>query len=320
MANAQLIIQNGSQIMEVAAEEGVIWETTRKGVPGKLTFSVVKDEALNFQEGNAVRFIYDGVKIFYGFVFTKKRSSNDLIAVTCYDQLRYFKNKDTYVYKNKTASEFLQMLIADFNMKAGKIENTGFKIPSRIEDNKTLFDMVQSALDFTLQSTRKMYVLYDDFGAVTLQNIESMKLDLLIDEETGESFDYTSSIDSNTYNKIKLSFENKDKGTREIYIAQDSKRMNDWGILQLFETIQNNVNGKAKADALLSLYNQKTRDLSIKKAFGDPRVRAGSSLGVGLYLGDITVANYMIVENVKHTFNENEHYMDLRLIGGEFIA
>lgn len=320
MSKAQLIIQNGAKIMEPAVEEGIVWETTRKGVPGKLTFKVVKDEALGFHEGNAVRFIYDGVKIFYGFVFTKKRSSNDLFAVTCYDQLRYFKNKDTYVYKNKTASEFLHMLIADFNMKAGKIENTGFKIPSRVEDNKTLFDMNQNASDITLQNTRKMFVLYDDFGAVALQNIESMKLDLLIDEESGESFDYTSSIDSTTYNKIKLSYENKEKGKREIYIAQDSKNMNDWGTLQFFETIQENVNGKAKADALLSLYNQKSRNLSVRRAFGDSRVRAGSGVGVGLYLGDITVANYMVVENAKHTFNESDHYMDLRLIGGEFVA
>lgn len=320
MAKAQLIIQNGSQIMGPAVEEGIVWETTRKGAPGKLTFTVVKDEALGFHEGNPVRFIYDGAKIFYGFVFTKKRSNNDLINVTCYDQLRYLKNKDSYVHKNKTASEFLQMLIGDFKLKAGKIENTGMKIPSRIEDKKTLFDMVQNALDLTLQSTRKMYVLYDDFGAIALQNIESMKLDLLIDEESGENFDYTSTIDSNTYNKIKLSFENKEIDKREIYIAQDSKNMNEWGTLQFFETIQENVNGKAKADALLALYNQKSRSLSVKRAFGDPRVRGGSSVGVGLYLGDVTVANYMVVENVKHTFNESDHHMDLRLFGGEFVA
>ncbi len=306
--------------MEPIVEEGIVWETTRNGVPGKLTFTVVKDEALNFQEGNNVRFTYNGVKIFYGYVFTKKRTSNDLITVTCYDQLRYLKNKDTYKYVNKTASEFLKKIIADFRLKAGDIENTSFKIPSRSEDNKTLFDMIQSALDITLRNTRKLYVLYDNYGSLNLKNIESMKLDLLIDEESGESFDYTSSIDSNTYNKIKLSYENKEKSTRDIYIVKDSKHMNEWGVLQFFETIQENVNGKAKADALLSLYNQKTRNLSVQRVFGDTRVRAGSSVGVGLSLGDITVANYMVVENAKHTFNESDHYMDLQLIGGGFIA
>jgi len=37
-------------------------------------------------------------------------------------------------------------------------------------------------------------------------------------------------------------------------------------------------------------------------------------------VGDLTVANFMMVESVKHTFNESDHRMDLKLIGGDFIA
>lgn len=306
--------------MEPVVEEGIVWETARKGVPGKLTFSVVKDKALKLEEGNAVRFLYKGKKIFFGFVFTKKQSKKELIQVTCYDQLRYFKNKDTYVYKNKTASEFIKMMAADYRLNTGKVESTGFKIKSRVEDNKELFGMMQNALDLTLDNTRKMFVLYDDFGALTLQNIESMKLNLMIDEETGESFDYTSSIDSNTYNKIKLARENKKTGKREIFIAQDSKNMNNWGVLQHFETIQEGVNGKANADALLALHNRKSRNLNMNRVFGDTRVRGGSSVIVKLNLDDVKLLNYMVVDNVKHTFKESEHVMDLKLIGGDFVA
>lgn len=306
--------------MEPAVEDGIVWETSRKGSPGKLSFSVVKDQALQFEEGNAVRFKKDGQNVFFGFVFTKKRSKDGLISVTAYDQLRYLKNKDTYVYTNKTASEFIKMVANDFRMNTGTIEDTGFKIASRVEDNKTLFDMFQNALDLTMNSTKKMYILYDNNGKLTLRNLEKMKLDLLLDEETGENFDYTSSIDSNTYNKIKLSYENEKKGKREIYIAQDSKNMNQWGVLQYFETIQEGTNGKAKADALLALYNRKTRSLSMSKAFGNIYVRGGNMLVVRLNLDDVKLMNYMIVENVKHTFNENEHFMDLQLIGGEFNA
>lgn len=306
--------------MEPAVEDGIVWETSRKGSPGKLTFSVVKDQALQFEEGNAVRFKKDGQNVFFGFVFTQKRSKDGLISVTAYDQLRYLKNKDTYVYTNKTASEFIKMVANDFRMNTGTIEDTGFKIASRVEDNKTLFDMFQNALDLTMNSTKKMYILYDNNGKLTLRNLEKMKLDLLLDEETGENFDYTSSIDSNTYNKIKLSYENEKKGKREIYIAQDSNNMNKWGVLQHFETIQEGTNGKAKADALLALYNRKTRSLSMNKAFGNIYVRGGNMLVVRLNLDDVKLMNYMIVENVKHTFNENEHFMDLQLIGGEFNA
>ena len=79
-------------------------------------------------------------------------------------------------------------------------------------------------------------------------------------------------------------------------------------------------NGKAKADGMLALYNRKSRKLHINKVFGDPTVRGGTTLGVQMYLGDITVAHFMLVETVKHTFKESDHRMDLKLIGGDFVA
>lgn len=320
MNNIELIIQNDSNIYYPVVEEGITWETTRKGVPGVLNFTVVKDGVLNFQEGNAVRLKVNGNNVFYGFVFKKERDKGNTIRVTAYDQLRYLKNKDTYVYANKTASDVVKMIAADFKLNVGTIEDTGYIIASRVEDNKTLFDIIQNALDLTLQNRKKLYVLYDDFGKLTLKNVESMKLNLMIDDETAENYSYTSSIDGETYNKIKLSYENKETGKREIYISQDTSNINQWGVLQYFETIEETTNGKVKADALLSLYNRKTRNLTIKNAFGDVRVRGGSSIIINLNLGDVIVQNYMIVEKTKHTFKNNEHFMDLTLKGGDFIA
>lgn len=147
-----------------------------------------------------------------------------------------------------------------------------------------------------------------------------MRVGILIDAETGQNFEYTSSIDGETYNKIKLSYENEKEGKRDIYVAQDSSHINEWGVLQYYENIKEDVNGKAKADALLSLYNQKTRNLTIDKAFGDVRVRAGASVAVSLDLGDITVNNFMVVEKARHLFEESCHTMDLTLRGGEFVG
>lgn len=318
--NVELLIQNGSKVYIPIVEEGITWQTERKGSPGELKFNVLKDAAINFTEGNAVRMKVDGKNVFYGFIFSKKRDKEGIISVTAYDQLRYFKNKDTYVYTNKTAGEFIKMLASDFQMQTGTLEDTGYKIPSRVEENSTLFDMVQSALDVTLENKKQMYVMFDDFGKITLKNISSMILNLLIDEETGENFIYTSSIDTNTFNKVKLTYENEDTGKRDVYIAQDSNNINNWGVLQYFDTLQKGENGKAKADALLALYNKKTRNLSISKALGDTRVRAGCMIVVQLNLGDVNVQNLMLVEKCKHTFSESEHFMDLTLRGGEFVA
>lgn len=308
------------RIFECAVQEGVQWETHCKGSPGKLTFNIIKDEMLGFYEGDAVRFDYDGHKIFFGFVFTKKRSNNRIISVTCYDQLRYFKNKDTYVYVNKTAAQVLQMIAEDFRLKTGIVANTKHVIASRVEDNQELFTIMDNALSETTLHTGDLYVLYDDYGELNLRDIKMLKSNLLIDEESGETFEYTTSIDENTYNKIKLVRENKKTGKREIYIAQDSSKINEWGVLQMTDKLDENENGKAKADGMLALYNRKSRKLHINKVFGDPTVRGGTTLGVQMYLGDLTVANFMLVETVKHTFKESDHRMDLKLIGGDFVA
>ncbi len=318
--NTELLIQHGSKVFLPAVEEGITWSTERKGCPGELRFRVVGDDVLSIAEGDAVRLRVNGTNVFYGFVFNLSRDKEQLITVTAYDQLRYLKNKDTYVYENKTAGELIKMIAADFQMQTGYIENTGFKIASRVEENTSLFDMIQNALDLTLQNQSYMYVMYDDFGKITLKGLDNMRLDLLIDEETGENFNYTSSIDEETYNQVKLTYDNEKTGRREIYIAKHGANINQWGVLQYFDTLQEGENGQAKADALLSLYNKKTRNLSISNAFGDIRVRAGSMVVVMLNLGDVKIKNLMIVEKCKHEFKEGEHYMNLTLRGGEFIA
>lgn len=306
-------------------EEGIEWSTERRGAPGKLSFKVLKDDVIRFGEGAAVRLRVDGKNLFFGFVFSKKRDKKQIVTVTAYDQLRYLNNKDTYVYENKTASQLIRMIAADFRLNPGTIEDTKYVIASRVEDNTSLFDMIGNALDLTLQNRKEMFVLFDDSGKLTLKNIASMRVGvpgayLMIDEETGENFEYTSSIDSDTYNRIKLTYDNEETGKREVYVAQDSANMNRWGVLQYYDTLSKGENGKAKADALLKLYNSRTRNLKITNAIGDMRVRAGSMVVVKLALGDLELKNFMLVERVTHTFRLDEHFMDLTLRGGEFVG
>lgn len=90
-------------------------------------------------------------------------------------------------------------------------------------------------------------------------------------------------------------------------------------MLQYYDTVKNVENAQSKTDALLDLYNAKTRNLKIKNAFGNTEVRAGKMVVVVLNLGDIEVGNYFLVETCKHTFKNSEHFMDLTLRGGEFI-
>lgn len=316
----ELLIQNGNTVYAPVTQDEIVWTTERKSSPGKLEFKVLKDNIINYEEGNPISFKVNGNKVFYGFVFTKKREKDKIIKTTAYDQLRYLKNKSSYVYVDKRADELVRMIANDFQLNVGTLENTNYKIAKKSESNQALFDIILNALDETIQYKKEMYVLYDDFGQICLKNLERMKVGLIIDEETAQNFDYQSSIDTDTYNKVKLVFDNEKTGKREVYIAQDTSNMNKWGVLQYFDTIDEKTNGAVKAKTLLKLYNQKTRNLEIKNAIGDIRVRGGSLIIVNLDLGDVKLQNFMLVEKAKHTFKNGEHFMDLTLRGQDFIS
>ena len=207
-----------------------------------------------------------------------------------------------------------------YGFNIGTLANTVWVIASRVEDNVSLLDMISNALDQTLQNTGDLYILHDDFGKLNLSFLGDMYVPTMIDAETGQNYDYESSIDENTYNRIKLVYDNEDAGKREVYIAQDSSNINRWGILQYFDALQKGENGQAKADALLQLYNKETRTLTVKDAAGDSRVRGGSLVVVQLDLGDVKLQNLMLVEKCVHKYGESKHTMDLTVSGGDFSA
>lgn len=312
---------NGYELQTPVVENGVKWETERQGSPGKLTFKVyaAKNDGLEFEEGDTVALRYRDDKgwsvLFTGYIFTKKRSKDGWIDVTAYDQLRYFKNKATYVYTNKKASELVKMICDDYKLNTGTIENSAYVIGERVEDNQSLFDIIQNALDQTLMSSTKMYVLYADNNGVNLRDVNNLKTDLVINNVTAGNFEYTSSIDEETYNDIELYYDNDETNKREYYHASDSANMSKWGRLRYTESIQNPTNAKDRVKKMLEVYNRKTRKLTVKDAFGDSRCRAGASVIVELDLGDIKVKNYMLIEKATHTFKKNEYRMDLTLGG-----
>ena len=311
----QIYIDNKGKRYKPELEGLIKYTSERKGAPGKLEFNVVKDSNIDFAEGNPIRFSKDNKNIFFGYVWDKSRDKEQIISVTAYDQLRYLKYKDTYIYKVKKASEVISMIAKDFNLKIGNIEDTSYIIEKRIRDNMTLFDIIYDALNLTFDNTKKIYVLYDDFGKLTLKNIEKMRLGTVIDYDTISNFNYKTTLDD-VYNKIKIVQENKKSKKRDVFINKNSEKINKWGVLQYFEKVNENSNAKVQSDVLLDYYCKLNRTLSVSNAIGDIQVRGGSSIIVNFKdIGDISINNYMLVEKVVHKFSENEHFMDLDLKG-----
>ena len=313
----EIQIKNNGLTYVPVISGNVVWTTERTGTAGKLTFTVVKDNIIDFQEGNPVTLKVDGKEVFYGYVFEKKRTKEPTISVTAYDQLRYLKNKDYFIMESHTASDLIRHIAEDFRLNCGEIEDTGY-VRTTKNCEGTLFDIFQEALDDTLMNRKEIYVLYDNFGKLTLKNIKSMKIDdmQVITDSRLENIDYSTSIDGETYNRVRLVYEDKDSGTAKIYQSQSTDSMNKWGVLQYFEKANQTTGLNAKTDALLGLYNKKTRKLVLKGVFGDLRVRAGCMVPVLLNLGDIVTQQFFICEKVTHTFSENRDSMR----GSDFIV
>lgn len=312
--------KNIRQDITVICSDSIEVSSERQGSPAKMTFSVVtealtKDE-VKINEGDTVEFYVNNYPMFKGFIFGQSKGLDGTISITAYDQLRYFKNKDTYVYENKKASEILKMIAKDFNIKLGEVEDTGYVIGSRTEDGCTLFDIVITALELTLYASKKMYVMYDDFGKVILKNIQSMKSELMIaDDETLMDFDYKTDIDSDTYNQIKLYRDNEETGKREIYMAKDSSNINKWGLLQYYEQAESSMNEAQINDYMLRWLKQKNRVKKTLKitcigiGIGEEKLRGGSI--VYIEISKLGIGNWFVCESVSHTFNNNQHEISI---------
>lgn len=312
----------GVEWLTPPVEDGVKWETDRRGSAGKLTFKCYsdKDNNVNFAEGDTVELRYrhhtkGWIIVFNGYVFTKKRKKDGWIDVTAYDQLRYLKNKATYKYTNKKASDVIKMISNDYGYPLGDVENTSYVIGERLEDDQSCFDIIQNALDLTLISTKDIYVLYADQGKIHLKNALNMYTDVVINESTAEDFEYSSSIDKETYNEVELYYDNDKTNKREYFNARSKSAVNQWGLLRYTESLSTHGNAQDKATQMLKLYNRPTQELKVSGAFGDCDCRGGASVVVNLNLGDTTVNNYMLIEKATHTFKSGEYRMDLELSG-----
>lgn len=322
MNDVELLIDNKNgnvwDISEIAQD--ITWKTSRIERPGSLKFSLVKGSPFQSSEftvnnGDIVRFRWENTNIFYGYVFTTEHKRDEEVQITAYDQIRYLLSKDTYVFSNVTATDVVRRIAQDFGLKTGTLEDTKYKIATMVEDGQTLLDIIDKALVLTTWNTGKIYVLYDDFGALALRDTTKLVHDFIIgDESLAHDYEYKSTIDSDTYNVVKLYRDNKDTGKREVYVAQDSANIAKWGRLQLYQSVDENKNEaqiKELLNQLIKLKNRETKSLKIDAVIDDSTVRAGHFIHV--VISEQNIKQPFLIDECTHHFSNGEHTISLDL-------
>lgn len=298
--------------------------THRTGSPGTLKFTINKAGTLSFTEGDEVRFSIDGQLQFSGWVFTKVKDRWGVIEVTCYDRLRYFKANASYAFYGVSAGDIIRKIAGDLKIPVGSIVDTGYLLPSYIQEDKSCMDIIGEAIQKTLLNTGTIFVFYDDGNGACLSRAEDMIAPYVIGEKSLLlDYSYKTDIDEQTYNSIKLSRPNQNTGRADTFVAQDSSTIGQWGLLQLYQTVDEAMNDaqvKAQAAASLEYYNRRLRTLSIT-SLGVP-LRAGQMILMKIPdLGDIALDQYALVEQVTHTFQYSDtlkgydHEMSVELRG-----
>ena len=289
--------------------------------PGKLEFTVLASDTLTFAEGATVSVVLDGYDMFKGFVFTKSHTEDaHKIKVTCYDQLRYLKNKDSRVFENVTSSQIFEQLCKDFVLKYRVVDASSHICAPRSEDATSLYDMIKNALDDTLMNTRKWYFIRDNFGTLEHLNIAScVRPEMLGDNSFVTGFDYTTSIDQDVYNQIKLYRDNEVTGKRDVFIVNDTVNGGDkirrWGILQLYEKIDEKYNIaqiESRALQMLKYYSSVRQSLTLK-CLGVKEFFAGCVFKCQIAdLGDTSLNSYLLVTECTHTISNDAHTMSIK--------
>ena len=320
MTTELLIEEKGTgKIWEISnCTQQCTWTTNRTGSPGKFEFTVNKAGDLSFVEGDTVRFSVDGELVFFGWVFTKSKDRWGVIDVTCYDRLRYLKNSASYAFYDLSAGDMIRQMAADMQVDVSEIEDTGYIIPSLIEQEQSCIDIAQSALEQTLLNTGNIYVLFDDGHGLSLKQPANMISDVIIGEKSLlTDYSYKTDIDQQSYNSVKLVRPNEQTGRKDVFIAQDSGNIDRWGLQQLYQSVDGAMNDaqvKAQAEATLGFYSRRLRTLSVS-SLGVPGLRAGQMIYMNVPgLGDINLNQYVLLEKVTHTWENNDHTMDFETL------
>ena len=285
---------------------------------GKCSFSINTNvNKLRFPMGSTVSLRVNNKGKFFGYIFSAE-PDGDNVDIVAYNQLRYLKNNESYVLTGTTHEKIIKLIANDFKLRLGTIEGVNYTLPERIEDNKALGDIIQRALDFTLQGTGKLFIIRDEFGYLCCRNTANLLTNIIVgDNSLLKNYKHKEEIDTNTYNSVKLYKDNKDTGKREVYIVKDSNNQKKWGMLQLFQSVDENattVQIREKANQLLKIHNRIFRTLKLEcKGILDLDVGDG----IYLQLTDIPGISFnqpVIITNIEDYYENGIHEMTLEVM------
>ena len=298
------------------------------GKPSMASFSlVIPDNPTIATVGDHVRIYVNKKELFFGYIeseqveYTRQEKGKNyyIKQIKAFDIfLPLTQNYDFSLLKDKTTTEVIRSLCGTYGIPVGKLEDTGAKIPTLLQDyRQSCLSVFNWHLGETYKYTGVNYILYAEEGKVQLKTIEDLVSDVLCTPETCQPVDYKKSIEK-LYNCVIILRKNHRKaGVTERVVVSDSQSILRYGRrTKVIEEANNtNLDLKQAGNYLLKYYNNVRSFLTIIGQWGEPSIKGGSTVWVNL---PKLTNKTLLVQRVVHKVSRGAYTMDLELFGSNF--
>ena len=318
MARIQLLVVKDKKTIDMTnLVKSVRWSGRKGSSARTITVAMIDDDGyrharsgIDVADGNQCVFLVDGKERFRGILMNQNQGDNKQLKFKAYDNGIYLaNNKDTFVYKNKTADQVFSDVCSRFGIPTGEVAKCSYKIPEFTKSKTTGQDAVLDALSLDYKATGTRHFISSDKGKLSLLQRKDQVISFVVDGDANlYGYSYTKSIES-----IKTRVKMISKEGTTLAEKSNSSLEQKVGIFQEIQQPDESLTKAQVKDLVGSVLDtlddpEETLMLNI---LGDPDVISGKAILVKIPHLDISRAYY--VDSDDHTFEDNMHTMSLRL-------
>ena len=318
MAKIQLLVVKDKKTIDMTnLVQSVRWSGRKGSSARTITVTMIDDDGyrharsgIDVADGNQCVFLVDGKERFRGILMNQNQGDKKQLKFKAYDNGIYLaNNKDTFVYKNKTADQVFSDVCSRFGIPTGEVAKCSYKIPELTKSKTTGQDAVLDALGLDYKATGTRHFISSDKGKLSLLQRKDQVISFVVDGDANlYGYSYTKSIES-----IKTRVRMISKEGTTLAEKSNSALEQKIGIFQEIQQPDESLTKAQVKDLVGSVLDtlddpEETLTLNI---LGDPDVISGKAILVKIPHLDISRAYY--VDSDDHTFEDNMHTMSLTL-------
>lgn len=318
MAKIQLLVVKNKKTIDMTnLVQSVRWSGRKGSSARTITVMMIDDDGyrharsgIDVADGNQCVFLVDGKERFRGILMNQNQGDKKQLKFKAYDNGIYLaNNKDTFVYKNKTADQVFSDVCSRFGIPTGEVAKCSYKIPELTKSKTTGQDAVLDALSLDYKATGTRHFIISDKGKLSLLQRKDQVISFVVDGDANlYGYSYTKSIES-----IKTRVKMISKEGTTLAEKSNSTLEQKIGIFQEIQQPDESLTKAQVKDLVGSVLDtlddpEETLTLNI---LGDPDVISGKAILVKIPHLGISRAYY--VDSDDHTFEDNMHTMSLTL-------